>query len=89
MVFQDPLGSLDPRQSVESLLAEGMRAHGLVDATGRREEAAARAARAVGLPAAALHEVPARVLRRPAPAHRHRPRALRSSRELIVADEPV
>ena len=29
MVFQDPMSSLDPRQSVESLLAEGMRAHGL------------------------------------------------------------
>src|SRR6476620_4806030 len=27
MVFQDPLGSLDPRQSVQSLLVEGMRAH--------------------------------------------------------------
>ena len=29
MVFQDPMSSLDPRQSVESLLFEGMRAHGL------------------------------------------------------------
>ena len=29
MVFQDPLSSLDPRQSVESLLVEGMQAHGL------------------------------------------------------------
>ncbi|WP_310530275.1 ATP-binding cassette domain-containing protein, partial [Nocardioides sp.] len=29
MVFQDPMSSLDPRQSVESLLVEGMRAHGL------------------------------------------------------------
>ena len=29
MVFQDPLGSLDPRQSVQSILVEGMRAHGL------------------------------------------------------------
>ena len=28
-VFQDPMGSLDPRQSVESLLVEGMKAHGL------------------------------------------------------------
>src|SRR5687768_12935044 len=29
MVFQDPMGSLDPRQTVESLLLEGMKAHGL------------------------------------------------------------
>ena len=29
MVFQDPLSSLDPRQSVESLLVEGMKAHGI------------------------------------------------------------
>src|SRR6476659_3473655 len=31
MVFQDPLGSLDPRQSVQSILVEGMKAHGLAD----------------------------------------------------------
>ena len=31
MVFQDPMSSLDPRQSVESLLLEGMKAHGLAD----------------------------------------------------------
>src|SRR4051812_14630195 len=29
MVFQDPLGSLDPRQNVESLLSEPLRAHGI------------------------------------------------------------
>src|SRR5918994_69405 len=29
MVFQDPMSSLDPRQSVESLLVEGLKAHGL------------------------------------------------------------
>ena len=29
MVFQDPMSSLDPRQTVEALLLEGMRAHGL------------------------------------------------------------
>ncbi len=29
MVFQDPLSSLDPRQSVESILIEGLRAHDL------------------------------------------------------------
>src|SRR4051794_37110723 len=29
MVFQDPLGSLNPRQSVESILSEPMRTHGM------------------------------------------------------------
>ena len=45
MVFQDPMSSLDPRQSVESLLVEGMRAHGLDTDGPVDEEAAARAAR--------------------------------------------
>ena len=36
-----------------------------------------------------LRPLPARVLRRPAPAHRHRPRARASSRSFIVCDEPV
>ena len=34
MVFQDPMSSLDPRQSVESLLIEGLRAHGLAERQG-------------------------------------------------------
>lgn len=38
MVFQDPLGSLDPRQTVEQLLLEGMQAHGLAsDKKGARD----------------------------------------------------
>ena len=57
MVFQDPLSSLDPRQSVESLLVEGMRAHGL----GKDAKSAGKRLRellaAVGLPAAALKKL--------------------------------
>ena len=54
MVFQDPLSSLDPRQTVEALLLEGMRSHGL-----DKDKAATRARlrelmSAVGLPPAAL-----------------------------------
>ena len=37
----------------------------------------------------ALQPLPARVLRRPAPAHRRRARASRCKPKLIVADEPV
>ena len=40
MVFQDPLSSLNPRQSVESLLIEPLTVHGLSEAD--REEFGAR-----------------------------------------------
>src|SRR5699024_11532790 len=53
MVFQDPLGSLDPRQTVEQLLLEGMRAHNLSKGGSGRERLV-ELLEAVGLPAEAL-----------------------------------
>ncbi len=75
MVFQDPLGSLDPRQSVQSILVEGMKAHGLADSDDEDERPAAGVA--VGRRAAEHRaaQVSARVLRRAAATDRHRPGA--------------
>ena len=88
MVFQDPLSSLDPRQSVESLLVEGMKAHGLAKDAKQARPRLRELLHAVGLPSTALNKYPHEF----SGGQRQRigiARALSVDPKLIVAAEPV
>ncbi len=85
MVFQDPLASLNPRQSVETILTEPLRAHGI--AFDRRTRVGELLDQ-VGLPGSASQKYPHEF----SGGQRQRigiARALALEPRFIIADEPV
>ena len=75
VIFQDPYSSLNPRMKVGDIIGEPIKVHGLEPDAARAARQGARAAGGVRPRPEVRRPLSARVLGRPAPARRHRPRA--------------
>ncbi|SEE29549.1 ABC transporter ATP-binding protein [Jiangella alba] len=88
MVFQDPMASLDPRQSVESMLTEPLRAHKFPGGSAAHAKRIRELLDVVGLPESVVNRYPHEF----SGGQRQRlgiARALALNPSLIIADEPV